>query len=976
MKLKKKFGAFTLSLALLGGGLVGCGNSAPTPVTPVVIKHTVRKVAQHCTIGGISEEGYAEGTEVLFTVTPDSGYEVKTVTVEGTAVTPDNQGNYKFTMPDKNVTINAAADEIKVFELKFSPELKRTFASTASFTFGGVAWDKAWSIAEKVAQGGEAKTVVNEKTVTPSAIGAVTFTVTYNDGSTNQTKDFNFTIVDIEAGDTEDNPMTAKAAYDLCAALPAGGKSDRAYWVQGVVQEIITKDTNMEAAKPYATFMLEDDFEVYKTNFKEGAVGLVDNFDLGSKITVNVVLNHYKTDKKDIKETVSSGTLSKVENSTPFAVVAKNEAGAIKVGQTDAPQFRVAPKGSVQNPEFTVTVDDATIASYEAGTGLISAHKVGLAKFTVKYTGLGDLTYYVVGHEANHAGTVEDPMTTREIIDVTSSLPQDVAVGPFTYTGVVAKIEEEWSETYNNMTFNMVDGEDTFKCFHVTAADTEEDTMHARIVKGATVKVTSKVTNYKGNTPETDGTGAVIAADNTKIGLIELSEKLLKLSTADGAKAATLTANAFPSGISGVSVGWRIQEGQPTNVASVANGVVTPLAAGNTVVEAYVGDVVATCKVEVSDKSVADLWTAAEGVLPDGATLYNPGNAPYPTTEGQTAEGRYYVVGKVESIDQETYGNMHLVDKDNKNSTVLYSMYDKTGDVGYANLTVKPQVGDVIIVYAQLEFYKPKSGSAYNEIKNARLYQINGEAWENPKLTGLKLNLPDAELGVGDQATLVASPLPADAILDASKVTWASADTAKVSVTQDTTNKEKAVIKGLAITDKDKPVNVTASVEGAESGVCPVTVVAADDSKVTISNLGTYCSSVTAYSTTESEIDVNGTKFMFANIKVENGATNVLFQKGSVAPGYMYNKAAFEKTIKSVTIETPVGASKNAQYGVAFSKTAISGFTAASSYTKLPAESTQKFDCDVNDAVYFCLSVKNGDSNNGRILNIVIEFNK
>ena len=61
MKLKKKFGAFALSLALLGGGLVGCGNSAPSPVTPVVVKYTVYKVAQHCTIGGISDEAEIRG---------------------------------------------------------------------------------------------------------------------------------------------------------------------------------------------------------------------------------------------------------------------------------------------------------------------------------------------------------------------------------------------------------------------------------------------------------------------------------------------------------------------------------------------------------------------------------------------------------------------------------------------------------------------------------------------------------------------------------------------------------------------------------------------------------------------------------------------------------------------------------------------------------------------------------------------------
>ena len=963
MKLKKKFGAFTLSLALLGGGLVGCGNSAPSPVTPVVVKYTVRKVAQHCTIGGISDEGYAEGTEVLFTVTPDSGYEVKSVTVDGTAVTPDNQGNYKFTMPDKSVTINAAADEIKVFDLTFAPALKITFESAAQFTFGGVAYDKAWSIAATAATA--SKVNITDKKVTPVETGEVEFVVTYNGSDTfNKT----FTIADIEPGDTEDHPMSAKAAHDLCAALPAGGKSDRKYFVTGTVQEIIAKDTNMSGTQPYASFWLEDEFEVYKTNFADGKAEL---FDLGSKIVTEVTLNHYKSESgKEVMETTAMGNLCKVDNTTPFAITAKNDGAAIKVGGTDTPEFRIAPKGSATGVTLQVTSSDPAVATYTDGT--INALKAGLTKLTVKYGTLKDLDYNVVVHNATHAGTTDDPMTTKEIVGICELLPDGVKVGPFTYTGVVNNIEEAWS-SYNNTTFNIAEEDKTFKCYRVGAVETEQALIHDKIVKGALVTVTSNVQNFKGNTPESDG-GAVIAADNSRVRLVEVNPDKLEISLQETTHT-KIVATTYPTGIN-QAVTFGIVGGEAADVVSIdaTTGEVIPLKAGKTIVFARADEGFKSIPVEVVDGAVTDVWAAADGVLPDGATLYNPGTVPYAASEAAATEN--YVVGKIVSIENATYGNMYIVDKDGNNSTLLYGSYDKTGQIKYGDLTVKPVVGDVIIVKAKTFVYTPKSGDPYNEIKNGSLLQINGEPWVNPGLTGIKLNLDSAELSVGDKTTLVASPIPTDAILDASKITWDSADKTKVSVTQDTTNKEKAVVEGLAVTEEGKPVNVSATVEGATAGVCPVTVVAADDSKVTISNLGTYCSSVTAYSTTETEIDIGGTKYMFANIKVESNSTNVLFQKGSVAPGYMYNKAAFGKTIKSVTIETPEGASKNAQYGVAFSKTAITGFTAASAYTKVPASTTQKFDCSVEDAVYFCLSVKNGDSNNGRILNIVIEFNK
>ncbi len=820
MKLKKKFGAFALSLALLGGGLVGCGNSAPSPVTPVVVKYTVYKVAQHCTIGGISDEGYAEGTEVLFTVTPDSGYEVKSVTVDGTAVTPDNQGNYKFTMPDHKVTINAAADEIKVFDLSFAPALKITFESAAQFTFGGVAYDKEWSIAATAATA--SKVNITDKKVTPVETGEVEFVVTYNGSDTfNKT----FTIADIEPGDTEDNPMTAKAAHDLCAALPAGGKSDRKYFVTGTVQEIIAKDTNMSGTQPYASFWLEDEFEVYKTNFADGKAEL---FDLGSKIVTEVTLNHYKSESgKEVMESTAMGNLSKVDNTTPFAITAKNDGAAIKVGSTETPEFRIAPKGSATDVTLQVTSSDPTVATFTDGT--INALKAGLTKLTVKYGTLKDLDYNVVVHNADHAGTVADPMTTKEIVGICELLPDGVKVGPFTYSGVVKNIEEEWNTKYSNITFNIAEEDKAFKCYHVGAVETTEALIHDKIVKGALVTLTTNVQNYKGNTPENDG-GAVIAADASKVRLIETNVETLKISLQE-TEHTRIEATTYPTGIN-EAVRFGIAGGEAADVVTIGEttGEVVPLRAGKTIVFARAGDGYKSIPVEVIDGSVQDIWEAADGVLPDGATLYNPGTVPYAASEAAATEN--YVVGKIVSIENTTYGNMHIVDKDGNNSTTLYGTYDKTGAIKYGDLTVKPEVGNVIIVLAKTFVYTPKSGDPYNEIKNGKILQIDGEPWANPELSGVKLSAPSAELLVGAKTTLEATPIPTDAILDKSAIVWASADNAKVKVTPNSSDNAKCEVEGIAATGD--AVKVSATVEGKTPGECLVTVTESPEGEVTV----------------------------------------------------------------------------------------------------------------------------------------------
>lgn len=87
--------------------------------------------------------------------------------------------------------------------------------------------------------------------------------------------------------------------------------------------------------------------------------------------------------------------------------------------------------------------------------------------------------------------------------------------------------------------------------------------------------------------------------------------------------------------------------------------------------------------------------------------------------DGNTTDEKYYVAGYVKSIENPTYGNMTLEDKDG-NTFIIYGLYDVTGKVRYDEMkSDKPVVGDIVVIYGILTNFK---GDA--EIKNGWLVQL------------------------------------------------------------------------------------------------------------------------------------------------------------------------------------------------------------------------------------------------------------
>ncbi len=72
--------------------------------------------------------------------------------------------------------------------------------------------------------------------------------------------------------------------------------------------------------------------------------------------------------------------------------------------------------------------------------------------------------------------------------------------------------------------------------------------------------------------------------------------------------------------------------------------------------------------------------------------------------DGETTEERYYIVAKVDSVDNPTYGAMTVSDA--TGTIYVYNSKNADGTVGYADMTDKPYAGDSVVIYGNIKNYK------------------------------------------------------------------------------------------------------------------------------------------------------------------------------------------------------------------------------------------------------------------------------
>ncbi len=134
------------------------------------------------------------------------------------------------------------------------------------------------------------------------------------------------------------------------------------------------------------------------------------------------------------------------------------------------------------------------VEAYCGISGVVKIEKAYLNGTEVLLQGLDDVP-------------VTDNMTSKQAYDAAASLKPDAkSSAEATVYGYVTSIKEVYTDQYKNITFYMNDtngGADLFLAYRVKGTDA------ASIKVGDRVKVKAKLTNHKGNTPETVSGGSV-----------------------------------------------------------------------------------------------------------------------------------------------------------------------------------------------------------------------------------------------------------------------------------------------------------------------------------------------------------------------------------------------------------------------------------------------------------------------------------
>lgn len=116
-------------------------------------------------------------------------------------------------------------------------------------------------------------------------------------------------------------------------------------------------------------------------------------------------------------------------------------------------------------------------------------------------------------------------------------------------------------DSYKNATFDLVDAEgasEKFTAYRVKAADGKDLKVGYTIPKGATVIVSGKLVNYKGNTPETaQNSGSLISVNGAAPALDDGTSTGGGDNTGGGEAASSLTNGDFETWADGLPTGWK-----------------------------------------------------------------------------------------------------------------------------------------------------------------------------------------------------------------------------------------------------------------------------------------------------------------------------------------------------------------------------------------------------------------------------------
>lgn len=363
--------------------------------------------------------------------------------------------------------------------------------------------------------------------------------VNYNNSVPETEQGGEITKVEGEKITVKDIEATVAQAVAATKALDANATSVDNYIITGYIVATSSEGFYIADAKGAIT-PTKDDFLVY------GYSG--DNKDqctLNAKVKVKCTLKYYVSTSEEGKYAVETGKVISVEileaGDAPVVVEEIDVAKALEIvngleeGKTTEKEYAITGYvtevtnawsdqyknmsykiGASADAKDVLEVFRTKLADGVDSSKIVAGAKVKVTAYLNKYVKTADDGVKTVSLQATKGTTqfLSEAVgstinaTVAEAIAAANKLASGaVSADTYVITGYVAKVTNEWTAKFKNMSVTLSDEIDDpdakFTAFQVGC--TEE--VSKKIVAGAKVKVTGAVTNYKG-TPETVGKSA------------------------------------------------------------------------------------------------------------------------------------------------------------------------------------------------------------------------------------------------------------------------------------------------------------------------------------------------------------------------------------------------------------------------------------------------------------------------------------
>ena len=332
------------------------------------------------------------------------------------------------------------------------------------------------------------------------------------------------------------------------------------------------------------------------------------------------------------------------------------------------------------------------------------------------------------------------------------------------------------------------------------------------------------------------------------------------------------------------------------------------------------------------------------GTLEDPYTVADAMAATTALGEGKTSNDYYYTKGIISEIVEVStdYGNgTYFISDDGTTGTQFKVFRGKY--IGNVNFTASDQlkVGDEVVVYGKLTYYKPSSGDSEIEIaQNNYIYSL--------KRDGAYLKAMSAKAAKAT-VTSAASTVKVDVY---GNVDWTCAVTNPATV-------DKSSGSGIGSFNVSIPENtgdarafvVTVAAAGFESIVLRIDQAKKEDTPSNVILIDG--AQLTSTATTEvTEQTFNGvTVVLSPGAKVQSSSGENRFSDSAILIGksgaYIYNKTAVPGKIAKFEIYANKGASAKVSVGVNFSASPISAYDAeaANTFTATLSDLDTVYDC-------------------------------